>query len=121
MFNLTVAEKYLLNLSRYKRKFVSVWKKLCKLTNRPTSTGRPIERKFKFRSKETLYHFDFSWLIFFCLILNFGLTFVTFLNQIILEQLEQEFIIKDACSTSVLDWAYALIAVVFQLNRVGKG
>ena len=33
-------------LYRYKQRFVKVWKKLCEIKNRPSTTGRPVERRF---------------------------------------------------------------------------
>lgn len=38
---------------RLQKKFVKVWNKLCQLKGRSTSSGRPIERRFKFESRFT--------------------------------------------------------------------
>lgn len=36
---------------RLQKKFVKVWKRLCEVTGRMPSTGRPVEKVFKYEGK----------------------------------------------------------------------
>lgn len=42
---------------KLKRKFVAVWNKLCEVTERTVTTGRPTEKRVRFSGKELLVFF----------------------------------------------------------------
>lgn len=55
---------------KLKKKFVAAWKKLCEITSRSVSTGRPTERTIKFNGKPATGLFNY-YKYFYLKILNF--------------------------------------------------